>query len=45
MEDPRFIPGVIEHPQTQYNAAKILGKYYEYQTNKKATFPPGNNSR
>jgi D-alanyl-D-alanine carboxypeptidase len=43
MEDPRFIPGVIEHPQTQYNAAKILGKYYEYQTNKKATFPPGKN--
>jgi D-alanyl-D-alanine carboxypeptidase len=41
MEDPRFIPDVIEHPQTQYDSAKIMGKYYEYQTNHKAVFPPG----
>jgi len=42
MEDSRFIPDVIEHPKAQYNPAKILGKYYEYQTNKSAKFPPGN---
>jgi len=41
MEDPRFIPEVIEHPHTIWNSAKILGKYYEYQTNQKAAFPPG----
>ena len=41
MEDPRFIPSVIENPQMQYSPAKILGKYYEYQTNHKAMFPPG----
>ena len=41
MEDPRFIPGVIEHPKMQYSPAKILGLYYEYQSNRKAVFPPG----
>jgi D-alanyl-D-alanine carboxypeptidase len=41
MEDPRFIPDVIEHPHKIWNSAKILGKYYEYQTNQKAAFPPG----
>jgi D-alanyl-D-alanine carboxypeptidase len=41
MEDPRFIPDLIEHPETQYNSSKILEKYYEYQTNKNAKFPPG----
>jgi D-alanyl-D-alanine carboxypeptidase len=41
MEDPRFIPDVIEHPHMIWNSAKILGKYYEYQTNQKAVFPPG----
>ncbi len=41
MEDPRFIPDVIEHPQTQYNSTKIMEKYFEYQTNKGAKFPPG----
>jgi D-alanyl-D-alanine carboxypeptidase len=41
MEDPRFVPDVIEHPKTAWNPSKILGKYYEYQTNEKAAFPPG----
>jgi D-alanyl-D-alanine carboxypeptidase len=41
MEDPRFIPDVLEQPKFQYNPAKILGKYYEYQSNHKAMFPPG----
>jgi D-alanyl-D-alanine carboxypeptidase len=41
MEDPGFIPDVIEHPKTLYNPSKILEKYYEYQTNHKAAFPPG----
>ncbi len=41
MEDPRFIPDVIEHPETQYNSTRILEKYYQYQTNKNAKFPPG----
>jgi len=42
MEDPRFIPDVLEHPGMQYNSVRILEKYYEYQTNLKALFPPGN---
>ncbi|MGB7295762.1 MAG: serine hydrolase domain-containing protein [Candidatus Aminicenantales bacterium] len=41
MEDPGFISGVIEHPKYQYNPAQIMGKYYEFQTNRKAVFPPG----
>ena len=41
MEDSRFIPDVLEHPNMQYSPEKILGKYYEYQTNHKAMFPPG----
>ena len=41
MEDPKFIPDVLERPQKQYNAAEILDKYFEYQTNEKALFPPG----
>jgi len=41
MEDPRFIPGVLENPQMQYDGAKILETYYEYQTNHKALFRPG----
>jgi len=41
MEDPRFIPDVLEDPQKQYNSTKILDQYYEYQTNRKAVFPPG----
>ncbi|MFC1849505.1 serine hydrolase domain-containing protein [candidate division CSSED10-310 bacterium] len=41
MEDPRFIPDVLEHPQTTYNSVKILEKYYQYQTNEKATCIPG----
>lgn len=42
MEDPRFIAGVLENPQMQYNAARILELYYAYQSNHKAVFPPGN---
>ena len=41
MEDPRFIPDVLEHPKKEWNPSKILEKYYEYQTNEKAVFPPG----
>ena len=41
MEDPRFIPDVLEYPKIQYSPAKILKKYYEYKTNEKAAFPPG----
>jgi D-alanyl-D-alanine carboxypeptidase len=41
MEDPSFIPDVIEHPKMAWSPSKILGKYYEYHTNEKAAFPPG----
>ena len=41
MEDPRFIPDVLEDPQKQWSPSKILEKYYEYRTNEKAAFPPG----
>jgi len=41
MEDPRFVPEVIKNPKMQYDAAKILNKYYEYETNTSAKFPPG----
>ena len=41
MEDSRFIPDVLEQPMMQYSPAKILGKYYAYQTNHEAMFPPG----
>lgn len=41
MENPRFIPDVLADPKAQYNPAKILGKYYEYQSNREAAFPPG----
>jgi len=42
MEDPRFIPDVAQNPNTQFSARKILEKYYEYHTNRKASFQPGN---
>ena len=41
MEDPRFIPDVLAHPSKQYSPDKILEKYYEYQTHRRAVFPPG----
>ena len=41
MEDPRFVPDVIEHAEELWSPSEILDKYYEYQTNEKATFPPG----
>lgn len=41
MEDPRFVPDVIKQPKMQYDAARILNKYYEYETNTSAKFPPG----
>jgi D-alanyl-D-alanine carboxypeptidase len=41
MEDPRFIPDVVQNPKMLWNPTKILDKYYEYRTNEKATFPPG----
>jgi len=41
MEDPRFIPDVLERPHMQYNSAMILGKYYEYRTNESPAFAPG----
>ena len=41
MEDPQFVPDVIEHAEELWSPSEILSKYYEYQTNEKATFPPG----
>lgn len=41
MEDPRFIPDVLAHPNRQYSPNEIMEKYYEYQSNRKAVFPPG----
>jgi D-alanyl-D-alanine carboxypeptidase len=41
MEDPRFIPDVLAHPDRQYSPEKILEWYFEYGTNTKAVFPPG----
>ncbi|NIO29695.1 MAG: serine hydrolase [Candidatus Latescibacteria bacterium] len=41
MEDPRFIPDVLEQPDIQYSPEKILQKYFAYRTNEKAAFPPG----
>lgn len=41
MEDPHFVPDVLEHPKFQYDPAAIMGKYYAYRTNEKAVFPPG----
>jgi len=41
MEDPRFVPDVLADPQRQYGPVEILGKYYEYQSNQRAAFPPG----
>lgn len=41
MEDPRFIPDVLEYPKKEWNPSKILEKYYEYQTNEKAICRPG----
>ena len=41
MEDPRFVPDILEHPKKEWSSSEILDKYYEYQTNKKAIFPPG----
>ncbi len=40
MEDDRFIPDVLENPKKQYGPAKVLEKYFEYQTNQRALFPP-----
>jgi D-alanyl-D-alanine carboxypeptidase len=41
MEDPRFVPDVLAHPQIMYNPPMILDMYYGYGTNEKAMFPPG----
>lgn len=41
MEDTRFINDVMDCPKKQYNSVKILEKYFEYQSNLKAMFPPG----
>jgi D-alanyl-D-alanine carboxypeptidase len=41
MEDPRFVPDVIEHPKREWDPSEIMEKYYEYETNKKASFLPG----
>jgi D-alanyl-D-alanine carboxypeptidase len=41
MEDPRFIPDVISNPKLQYTPDMIMKKYFEYGTNLKALFPPG----
>jgi D-alanyl-D-alanine carboxypeptidase len=41
MEDPRFVPDVLKYPKKEWSPSKILEKYYEYQTNKKAICRPG----
>jgi D-alanyl-D-alanine carboxypeptidase len=41
MEDPRFIPFLLEHPDQQWSAEIILDTYYEWDVNTKAAFPPG----
>lgn len=41
MEDPRFIPDVIAHPDVQYTPEKIFETYFRYRTQEKAAFPPG----
>jgi D-alanyl-D-alanine carboxypeptidase len=41
MEDPRFISYVIEHPDTQWSAEMVLGKYYEFNMHHKTYFAPG----
>lgn len=41
MEDPRFITDVLENPKKTWSPSKILDIYYEYGTNEKALFPPG----
>ncbi len=41
MEDPRFIPDVLERPDTQWDPKKILETYFRYGTHKRAAFPPG----
>jgi D-alanyl-D-alanine carboxypeptidase len=41
MEDPRFIPDVISNPTLQYGPDRIMERYFEYGTNLKALFPPG----
>jgi D-alanyl-D-alanine carboxypeptidase len=41
MEDPRFIPFVLEHPEQQWSPEMVIGKYYEWHVNTKAAFPPG----
>jgi D-alanyl-D-alanine carboxypeptidase len=41
MEDPRFIPDILEHPDAEWSPKKILETYFRYRTNEKAAFPPG----
>jgi len=41
MEDPRFVPFVVEHPDTQWSPSLIFGKYFEWGVNEQAAFPPG----
>lgn len=41
MEDPRFINDVLANPKKMWSPSKILEIYYEYGTNEKALFPPG----
>lgn len=41
MEDPEFIPDVINDPKKLFNSTLIMEKYYNYHTETKAVFPPG----
>jgi D-alanyl-D-alanine carboxypeptidase len=41
MEDPRFIPDVLENPDVQWSPVKILGRHFEYGANERGPFPPG----
>jgi D-alanyl-D-alanine carboxypeptidase len=41
MEDPQFVPFVLEHADTQWSPEMIFGCYYEWEVNTKPTFSPG----
>jgi D-alanyl-D-alanine carboxypeptidase len=41
MEDERFIGDLLAEPDLQWGPAGILARYFDYGTNEKPAFPPG----
>jgi D-alanyl-D-alanine carboxypeptidase len=41
MEDPRFVPFVLEHPDQQWSPEMIFDTYDAWDVNTRAAFPPG----